>query len=285
MHKVIIIGSGPAGHTAAIYAARANLKPVMFEGLVRGGIPGGQLMITTDVENYPGFPEGIKGPELMELFKKQSLRFGTVIHTADVDEVDLTKRPFRVVSEGQEHFAEALIIATGAQAKWIGLESETALRNRGVSACATCDGFFFRNQDVCVVGGGDTAMEEAHYLAGLAKSVTVIHRRDTLRASQIMQDRARNNPKISFLWNKEVVEVLDPAAGTVNALRLRDTVTGELSLHPTQGLFIAIGHVPNTDLFKGVLTLDENGYLVTKPGTTQTNVEGVFAAGDVAAPG
>jgi thioredoxin reductase (NADPH) len=282
MHKVIIIGSGPAGHTAAIYAARANLKPVMFEGLVRGGIPGGQLMITTDVENYPGFPEGIKGPELMELFKKQSLRFGTVIHTADVDEVDLTKRPFRVVSEGQEHFAEALIIATGAQAKWIGLESETALRNRGVSACATCDGFFFRNQDVCVVGGGDTAMEEAHYLAGLAKSVTVIHRRDTLRASQIMQDRARNNPKISFLWNKEVVEVLDPAAGTVNALRLRDTVTGELSLHPTQGLFIAIGHVPNTDLFKGVLTLDENGYLVTKPGTTQTNVEGVFAAGDVA---
>jgi thioredoxin reductase (NADPH) len=218
----------------------------------------------------------------MELFKKQSLRFGTVIHTADVDEVDLTKRPFRVVSEGQEHFAESLIIATGAQAKWIGLESETALRNRGVSACATCDGFFFRGQDVCVVGGGDTAMEEAHYLAGLARSVTVIHRRDTLRASQIMQDRARNNPKISFLWNKEVVEVLDPAAGTVNALRLRDTVTGELSLHPTQGLFIAIGHVPNTDLFKGVLTLDENGYLVTKPGTTQTNVEGVFAAGDVA---
>jgi thioredoxin reductase (NADPH) len=282
MHKVIIIGSGPAGHTAAIYAARANLKPVMFEGLVRGGIPGGQLMITTDVENYPGFPEGIKGPELMELFKKQSLRFGTVIHTADVDEVDLTKRPFRVVSEGQEHFAESLIIATGAQAKWIGLESETALRNRGVSACATCDGFFFRGQDVCVVGGGDTAMEEAHYLAGFARSVTVIHRRDTLRASQIMQDRARNNPKISFLWNKEVVEVLDPAAGTVNALRLRDTVTGELSLHPTQGLFIAIGHVPNTDLFKGVLTLDENGYLVTKPGTTQTNVEGVFAAGDVA---
>ena len=282
MHKVIIIGSGPAGHTAAIYAARANLKPVMFEGLVRGGIPGGQLMITTDVENYPGFPEGIKGPELMELFKKQSLRFGTVIHTADVDEVDLTKRPFRVVSEGQEHFAESLIIATGAQAKWIGLESETALRNRGVSACATCDGFFFRGQDVCVVGGGDTAMEEANYLAGLARSVTVIHRRDTLRASQIMQDRARNNPKISFLWNKEVVEVLDPAAGTVNALRLRDTVTGELSLHPTQGLFIAIGHVPNTDLFQRVLTLDENGYLVTKPGTTQTNVEGVFAAGDVA---
>ncbi len=282
MHKVIIIGSGPAGHTAAIYAARANLKPVMFEGLVRGGIPGGQLMITTDVENYPGFPEGIKGPELMELFKKQSLRFGTVIHTADVDEVDLTKRPFRVVSEGQEHFAESLIIATGAQAKWIGLESETALRNRGVSACATCDGFFFRGQDVCVVGGGDTAMEEANYLAGLARSVTVIHRRDTLRASQIMQDRARNNPKISFLWNKEVVEVLDPAAGTVNALRLRDTVTGELSLHPTQGLFIAIGHVPNTDLFQSVLTLDENGYLVTKPGTTQTNVEGVFAAGDVA---
>jgi len=281
MHKVIIIGSGPAGHTAAVYAARANLKPVMFEGLVRGGIPGGQLMITTEVENYPGFPDGIKGPELMELFKKQSLRFGTVIHTADVDEVDLSKRPFRVVSDGQEHFAQALIIATGAQAKWIGLDSETALRNRGVSACATCDGFFFRGQDVCVVGGGDTAMEEANYLAGMVNSVTVIHRRDTLRASQIMQQRARDNPKITFLWNKEVIEVLDPAAGTVNALRLRDTVTGETMIHPTQGLFVAIGHVPNTDMFKGQLTLDENGYIVTKPGTTQTNVEGVYASGDV----
>ncbi len=281
MNKVIIIGSGPAGHTAAIYAARANLKPVMFEGMVKGGIPGGQLMITTEVENYPGFPDGIKGPELMELFKKQSERFGTEIHSADVDEVDLSKRPFRVVSEGQEHFAHSLIIATGAQAKWIGLESETALRNRGVSACATCDGFFFRGQDVCIVGGGDTAMEEANYLSGMAKTVTVIHRRDSLRASKIMQDRALNNPKIKFFWNKEVIEVLDPAAGTVNALRLRDTVTGEVTLHPTQGLFIAIGHYPNTEIFNGQLTLDENGYIVTKPGTTQTSVEGVYAAGDV----
>jgi thioredoxin reductase (NADPH) len=281
MHKVIIIGSGPAGHTAAIYAARANLKPVMFEGLVRGGIPGGQLMITTDVENYPGFPEGIKGPELMELFKKQSERFGTVIHTLDVDAVDLSKRPFQVVADGQTHLAEALILATGAQAKWLGLPSETQLRNRGVSACATCDGFFFRNQDVCVVGGGDTAMEEAHYLAGLAKSVTVIHRRDALRASKIMQQRAMENPKISFLWNKEVVEVLDPAKGAVEALRLRDTKTGETMVHPTQGLFVAIGHTPNTELFRGQLALDENGYIRTKPGTTQTSVEGVFAAGDV----
>jgi thioredoxin reductase (NADPH) len=281
MHKVIIIGSGPAGHTAAIYAARANLKPVMFEGLVRGGIPGGQLMITTDVENYPGFPEGIKGPELMELFKKQSERFGTVIHTLDVDAVDLSKRPFQVVADGQTHLAEALILATGAQAKWLGLPSETQLRNRGVSACATCDGFFFRNQDVCVVGGGDTAMEEAHYLAGLAKSVTVIHRRGARRAAKIMQQRAMENPKISFLWNKEVVEVLDPAKGAVEALRLRDTKTGETMVHPTQGLFVAIGHTPNTELFRGQLALDENGYIRTKPGTTQTSVEGVFAAGDV----
>jgi thioredoxin reductase (NADPH) len=238
-------------------------------------------MITTEVENYPGFPEGIKGPELMELMKKQSLRFGTEVFSADVDEVDLSKRPFRVLSDGQEHFAHSLILATGAQARWIGLPSETALRNRGVSACATCDGFFFRGQDVCIVGGGDTAMEEANYLSGLAKTVTVIHRRDALRASKIMQDRALGNPKIKFFWNKEVIEVLDPAAGTVNALRLRDTVTGEVTVHPTQGLFIAIGHYPNTDIFKGQLTLDENGYITTKPGTTQTSVEGVYAAGDV----
>jgi len=281
MHKVIIIGSGPAGHTAAIYAARANLAPLMFEGVVRGGIPGGQLMITTEVENYPGFPDGVKGPEVMELFKKQSARFGTEIVAADVDRVDFSKRPFRMWAEDEEHVAQTVIIATGAQARWIGLESEKALQNRGVSACATCDGYFFRNQHVSVVGGGDTAMEEANYLAGLCASVTVIHRRDALRASKIMQQRALDNPKIKFLWNKEVAEVLDVQKGTVSALKVRDTRTGEVTLHETQGLFVAIGHTPNTDLFKGQLTLDDNGYIVTKPGTTQTSVDGVFAAGDV----
>lgn len=281
MHKVVIIGSGPAGLTAAVYAARANLKPVCIEGLVRGGIPGGQLMITTEVENYPGFPAGIKGPELMGLFREQAARFGTEIITADADRVDFSSRPFRVYSEGTEYLAESIIIATGAQAKWLGIESEKLLQNRGVSACATCDGYFFRDQDVCIVGGGDTAMEEATYLAGLCKSVTLIHRRDTLRASQIMQDRAKSNPKIKFLWNTEVIEVLDVSKGTVTGLRLKNTVTGEETLYPTQGLFIAIGHKPNTDIFEGILDLDENGYIKTKPGTTQTSIEGVFAAGDV----
>jgi thioredoxin reductase (NADPH) len=281
MHKVIIIGSGPAGHTAAIYAARANLKPVLIEGMVKGGIAGGQLMITTEVENYPGFPEGIKGPEVMELFKKQSLRFGTEIISADVEKVDFSKRPFRVWADDKEYQAQSIIIATGAQAKWLDLPNETALRNRGVSACATCDGYFFRNQDVCVVGGGDTAMEEANYLSGLAKSVTVIHRRDSLRASKIMQKRALENPKIKFIWNTAVVDVLDVSAGTVNALKLKNLKTDEVTTHPTQGLFIAIGHVPNTDLFEGILNLDENGYIKTVPGTTRTNIEGVYAAGDV----
>ncbi|MBK8171704.1 MAG: thioredoxin-disulfide reductase [Sandaracinaceae bacterium] len=281
MHKVIIIGSGPAGHTAAIYAARANLKPVLIEGMVKGGIAGGQLMITTEVENYPGFPEGIKGPEVMELFKKQSLRFGTEIISADVEKVDFSKRPFRVWADDKEYQAQSIIIATGAQAKWLDLPNETALRNRGVSACATCDGYFFRNQDVCVVGGGDTAMEEANYLSGLAKSVTVIHRRDSLRASKIMQKRALENPKIKFIWNTAVVDVLDVSAGTVNALKLKNLKTDEITTHPTQGLFIAIGHVPNTDLFEGILNLDENGYIKTVPGTTRTNIEGVYAAGDV----
>jgi len=283
MRKVIIIGSGPAGHTAAIYAARANLAPLMFEGVVKGGIPGGQLMITTEVENYPGFPEGLKGPEMMELFKKQSLRFGTEIVSADVEAVDFSKRPFRVRAEDKDHEAAAIIIATGAQARWLGLDSEKALQNRGVSACATCDGYFFRNQHVSVVGGGDTAMEEANYLAGLCASVTVIHRREELRASKIMQKRALDNPKIKFLWNKAVTEVLDVQKGTVTGLKLRDTRNGEEAMHETQGLFIAIGHTPNTDLFtgKGKLELDENGYIKTKPGTTETSVEGVFAAGDV----
>jgi thioredoxin reductase (NADPH) len=281
MYKVAIIGSGPAGHTAAVYAARANLAPVMIEGLVRGGVAGGQLMITTEVENYPGFPEGIKGPELMELFKKQSERFGTKIISADVERVDFSKRPFVLHTDEEQIEAEAVIIATGARARWLDLPSEQALQNRGVSACATCDGYFFRNLDVAVVGGGDTAMEEANYLAGLCKSVTVIHRREELRASKIMADRALKNPKIKFAWNSAVAEVHDVNAGKVTGVTLENLKTGDKSLLNVEGLFIAIGHTPNTDLFKGVLALDENGYVKTKPGTTQTSVEGVFAAGDV----
>jgi thioredoxin reductase (NADPH) len=280
--KVLIIGSGPAGLTAAIYAARANLEPLCIEGLITGGIPGGQLMITTEVENYPGFPEGIKGPELMKLFRDQAERFGTRLVTKDVERVDFTSEgPFKVWTDEEEYSAHAVIISTGAKAKWIGLENEEKLQNRGVSACATCDGFFFRNQDVCVVGGGDTAMEEALYLAGLCKSVTVIHRRDELRASKIMQDRALAHPKISFLWNTVVTDVLDVAANTVNGLRLKDVKTGEERVHPTQGLFVAIGHTPNTAIFGDVLDRDELGYLVTKPGTVETNIAGVFASGDV----
>jgi thioredoxin reductase (NADPH) len=281
MHKVVIIGSGPAGHTAAVYAARANLNPVMIEGIVRGGVAGGQLMITTEVENYPGFPDGIKGPELMELFKKQSERFGTKIISADVERVELSKRPFKVYTDSEVIEAQSIIIATGAQAKWLDLPSEQALQNRGVSACATCDGYFFRNTDVAVVGGGDTAMEEANYLSGLVKSVTVIHRRAELRASKIMAERALKNPKIKFLWNSAVTEVHDVSAGKVTGLTIKNLVSGESARLPFDGLFVAIGHTPNTDIFKGQLDADENGYLKTKPGTTQTNIPGVFAAGDV----
>jgi thioredoxin reductase (NADPH) len=280
-HHVVIIGSGPAGHTAAIYAARANLKPIMIEGQVRGGVAGGQLMITTEVENYPGFPKGVKGPELMELFKGQSSRFGTEINSADVERVDFSKRPFKLFTDSQEIEAETVIIATGASARWLDLPSEDALKNRGVSACATCDGYFFRNQDVAVVGGGDTAMEEALYLAGLCNSVTVIHRRDELRASKIMAKRALEHPKIKFEWNSAVAEVKDVSKGTVTSLVLESTKDGSKKEIPMTGLFIAIGHTPNTDLFKGVLELNEAGYIKTKPGTTQTNIPGVFAAGDV----
>ena len=282
MHKVVIIGSGPAGHTAAIYAARANLNPVMVEGMVRGGVAGGQLMITTEVENYPGFPEGVQGPELMELFKKQSARFGTKVISSDVERVDFSKRPFRLwTSDEEEIVAETVIISTGATARWLDLPSEDALKNRGVSACATCDGFFFRNQHVAVVGGGDTAMEEANYLAGLCSKVTVIHRRSELRASKIMADRALKNPKIEFVWDSAVAEVKDVSAGKVTGLVLENLKSGTRSELPVDGLFIAIGHMPNTDLFKGQLDLDENGYIKTHPGTTRTNVDGVFAAGDV----
>jgi thioredoxin reductase (NADPH) len=281
MHKVVIIGSGPAGHTAAIYAARANLKPVMIEGLVRGGVAGGQLMITTEVENYPGFPDGVKGPEMMEMFKKQSLRFGTEIISADVEKIELDKRPFRIHVDDSVIEAESVIISTGARARWLELPSEQALQNRGVSACATCDGYFFRNQHVAVVGGGDTAMEEANYLSGLCASVTVIHRRHELRASKIMADRALRNPKIKFIWDSAVTEVHDVSEGKVTALTVKNLKTGVESKVPFDGLFIAIGHQPNTDIFKGQLDLDENEYIITKPGTTQTNIPGVFAAGDV----
>jgi len=279
--KVIIIGSGPAGLTAAIYAARANLEPLCIEGLVTGGIPGGQLMITTDVENYPGFPEGVKGPDLMKLFRDQAERFGTRFITQDVDRVDFSKGPFKVWAEDQEYEAHTIVISTGAKAKWLGLESEEALQNRGVSACATCDGFFFRDQDVAVVGGGDTAMEESLYLAGLCKSVTVIHRRDELRASKIMQERALKHPKISFKWNTQVTKVLDVEKGTVTGLELQDTKTGEASTMDTQGLFIAIGHTPNTAIFKDWLELDDLGYIKTQADSVKTNIDGVFASGDV----
>jgi thioredoxin reductase (NADPH) len=280
-HNVVIIGSGPAGHTAAIYAARANLKPIMVEGMVRGGVAGGQLMITTEVENYPGFPKGIKGPELMELFKGQSSRFGTEIISADVERVDFSKYPFKLWTDSQEIEAKTVIIATGASARWLNLPSEDALKNRGVSACATCDGFFFRNQDVAVVGGGDTAMEEALYLAGLCNSVTVIHRREELRASKIMAKRALEHPKVRFEWNAVVSEVRDPEKGEVTGVVLQDTDSGKSRELAVTGLFIAIGHVPNTDVFEGQLQLHDNGYIATKPGTTQTSVDGVFACGDV----
>ncbi len=281
VENVIIVGSGPAGLTAAIYAARANLNPLCIEGFITGGIPGGQLMITTDVENYPGFPEGIKGPELMKLFRDQAERFGTRFITQDVDRVDLSGSPFTLWADGKEYKSKTVIISTGAKAKWLGLENEEKLQNRGVSACATCDGYFFRDQDVSVVGGGDTAMEEALYLAGLCKSVTVIHRREELRASQIMQDRALKHPKINFKWNAVVSDVYDVDKGTVTGLQLTDTKTGEKSDFETQGLFIAIGHKPNTDIFTDWLELDDLGYIKTIPGTPNTKIPGVFASGDV----
>ncbi len=283
VRKVIIIGSGPAGHTAAIYAARANLRPIMFEGLARGGIPGGQLMITNDVENYPGFAEKITGPHLMKAFREQSLAQGVEITTDDVTKVDLSKRPFAVWvgDEMKEHRAEVLIVATGAQAKWLGLESEAALQGRGVSACAVCDGTFFRNQNVVVVGGGDTAMEEATHLAGLCANVTLVHRRDHFRASQTMQARVLKNPKIKVMYNAAVEEVLDVSIGQVTGVRVRDLKTNEVTSLAATGFFVAIGHTPNTDIFKGQVELHDNGYVKTKAGSTHTSVPGVFACGDV----
>jgi thioredoxin reductase (NADPH) len=286
VYNVVIIGSGPAGLTAAIYAARANLKPLCVEGFNAGGlIPGGQLMFTTDVENYPGFPKGVTGQEMMALFREQAHRQGTDIVTADVTKVDLSERPFRVwVGEDENvlHLARSIIIATGARANYLGLDSEEKLKNKGVSACAVCDGALFRNEDVAVVGGGDTAMEEASYLTGLCKSVTLIHRRDEFRASKVMQHRVLNNPKIRPLYSHVVEEVLDPAQDKVTAVRVKDLKTGDRRTLQVGAMFVAIGHTPMTDLFKGQLDVHPNGYLRVQPGTTYTSVPGVFAAGDVA---
>lgn len=275
--KIIILGSGCAGCTAAIYAARADLKPLMMEGLA----PGGQLAITTDVENYPGFPKGIQGPELTNLMKEQAIRFGTEIIQGDITKVDFQKRPFKVWIDSEIYETQTLIIATGASAVWLGLEAEQKLIGKGVSACATCDAFFFKDQPVVVVGGGDTAMEEATFLTKFAKKVTVVHRRAELRASKIMQKRAKENPKIEFVWDSAVEEVYDVAKNKVTGVRLKNLKTNEKKDFPCDGLFIAIGHKPNTDLFKGQIELNAKGYIKTKLPSMATNVPGVFACGDV----
>lgn len=277
-HKLIILGSGPAGLTAAIYAARAILEPVVVSGREAGG----QLMITSDVENYPGFPEGIMGPEMMDLLRAQATRFGTEFFSGDVVDVDLSEHPFKLTLENKDTLScDSLIISTGASARWLGMDSEKEFSGKGVSACATCDGFFFRDQDVAVVGGGDTALEEALYLANICKSVTLIHRRDEFRGSKIMQKRAINHEKISIFWNTVVEEVLgDPKAG-MTSLKVKNVKNQQVTEHPITGLFVAIGHTPNTKLFKGKLNLNENGYVKVTPGTTYTSVEGVFASGDV----
>ena len=275
VRRVIIIGSGSAGLTAAIYASRANLSPLLFEG----PLVGGQLSLTTMVENYPGFPEGIMGPELMEVTRRQALRFGTEILSKYVTRVDFSRRPFRIFSGEETFSAETVIIATGASSRMIGLESEKKLLGHGVSTCATCDGFFFKEKEIVVVGGGDSAMEESTFLTKFAKKVSVIHRRDTLRASKIMQERAFKNPKIEFIWDTVVEDILDPASRKVTAVKLKNLKTGKVSEKVCEGVFVAIGHDPNTKLFEGQIQRDPKGYIVTQE-RTRTSVEGVFACGD-----
>ncbi|OFW67010.1 MAG: thioredoxin-disulfide reductase [Actinobacteria bacterium RBG_16_68_21] len=272
--RLIIVGSGPAGLTAAVYAARADLSPLMIEGVGAGG----QLMLTTDVENYPGFPDGVMGPELMELFRKQAVRFGTRMVSSDVSQVDFASRPFGVWVGDEEYRAESVIVSTGASARWLDVPGEAKLRGHGVSACATCDGFFFKEREIVVVGGGDSAMEEALFLTKFASKVTIVHRRDEFRASKIMASRALEHPKIEVLWNSEVIEVLGDTS--VDGVKVRDVVSGAIADVPVQGVFLAIGHDPNTALFAGVLDLDEKGYVKTF-GATATSISGVFAAGDV----
>jgi len=284
VENVIIVGSGPAAYTAALYASRANLNPLVVEGEAgrAEGVPGGQLMITTEVENYPGFPKGVQGPELMELMRHQAERFGTRIETGWIGRLDVSKRPFTLLTtEKKEYHARAVIITTGAGAKFLGIPSEGQLMNRGVSACATCDGALpvFRNKKLAVVGGGDTAVEEATFLTRFASKVAIVHRREELRASKIMQDKARKNPKIEFVWNSVVEEILDVKAGRVTGLRLKNVKTGEGSVYECGGVFIAIGHSPNTAFLQGAIALDEKGYVKVTRGS-YTSVEGVFAGGD-----
>lgn len=276
-YKVVIMGSGPAGLTAALYTARANLEPIVFEGIEAGG----QLTLTTDVENYPGFPEGVQGPELIDNMRKQAEKFGAKCVSAQVNSVDLTQRPFKVVAGEVVIEADTFIIASGASAKFLGLESEKRLLGHGVSTCATCDGFFFKDKELVVVGGGDTAIEEGIFLTKFASRVTIIHRRDKLRASKILQERAFNNPKINFLWDTVVQEIIGDAEKGVTGVKIEDVTTGETSIKKCQGVFIAIGHNPNTQILKGQVEMDDTGYIITKDGATRTNIAGVFAAGDV----
>ncbi len=277
IHKVIIVGTGPAGFTAAIYLGRANIPALVFEG----DQPGGQLTITTEVENFPGFPEGIQGPELTERFRAQAARFGSEIVAKSVRSVDLSQRPFTVRTDDAEHRAHGLIVATGSVARWLGLPEEERFHGKGLSACATCDGFFFRGQEIAVVGGGDTAMEEANFLTNFATKVTVVHRRGELRASKIMQERAQRNPKIAFAWHSRVRQLVGDDSGALCKAVLEDVRDGSTRDLPVTGLFVAIGHTPNTAFLGGQLELDENGYVVTRPDGTATSVEGVFACGDV----